>query len=102
VAAGAATSDDGVVHESETAPLDEEGAAGGAAGVLVAMRRGIADVDVLEPRPPAEAKERLAARLLAELEATGDPRVLGGAERLEAYPYYGGSPTKPVAPLQPK
>jgi hypothetical protein len=44
----------------------------------------------------AGVRERLAARLLAELEATGDPRVLGGAERLEAYPYYGGSPMKPV------
>jgi arylsulfatase A-like enzyme len=43
----------------------------------------------------ADVKERLAARLLAELEATGDPRVVGGAERLEAYPYYGGSPMKP-------
>jgi arylsulfatase A-like enzyme len=43
----------------------------------------------------ADVKEQLAARLLAELEATGDPRVVGGAERLEAYPYYGGSPMKP-------
>jgi hypothetical protein len=43
----------------------------------------------------ARVKEQLAARLLAELEATGDPRVVGGAERLEAYPYYGGSPMKP-------
>jgi hypothetical protein len=43
----------------------------------------------------AGVKEQLAARLLAELEATGDPRALGGAERLEAYPYYGGSPMKP-------
>ncbi|HSD27235.1 MAG TPA: sulfatase [Vicinamibacteria bacterium] len=44
----------------------------------------------------AGVRELLAARLLAELEATGDPRVLGGAERLETYPYYGGSPMKPV------
>jgi N-sulfoglucosamine sulfohydrolase len=43
----------------------------------------------------ARVKQELAARLLAELEATGDPRVVGGAERLEAYPYYGGSPMKP-------
>ncbi|HSD66885.1 MAG TPA: sulfatase [Vicinamibacteria bacterium] len=50
----------------------------------------------------AGVKDRLAARLLRELEATGDPRVLGGAERLEAYPYYGGSPTMPVAPPSPK
>jgi arylsulfatase A-like enzyme len=50
----------------------------------------------------AHVKEALAARLVAELEATGDPRVLGGAERLETYPYYGGSPTKPVARPRPK
>jgi N-sulfoglucosamine sulfohydrolase len=50
----------------------------------------------------AEVKERLAARLLAELEATGDPRVLGGAGRLEVYPYYGGSPMKPAAPTRPE
>jgi hypothetical protein len=43
----------------------------------------------------AQVKERLAARLLAELEATRDPRAVGGAERLEAYPYYGGSPMEP-------
>ncbi len=45
----------------------------------------------------AEVRARLAARLLAELEATGDPRVLGGADRLEVYPYYGGGPMKLVA-----
>jgi arylsulfatase A-like enzyme len=43
----------------------------------------------------AEVKEQLAARLRGELEATGDARVVGGAERFEAYPYYGGSPLKP-------
>lgn len=31
----------------------------------------------------------LRAQLRAELEASGDPRVLGGAERWDAYPYYG-------------
>lgn len=51
--------------------------------------------NVAKEREYAQAKGQLAARLLAELEATGDPRVVGGAERLEAYPYYGGSPTKP-------
>jgi hypothetical protein len=43
----------------------------------------------------AEIKERLDARLRAELHATGDPRLVGGAERLEAYPYYGGGPRWP-------
>ena len=46
---------------------------------------------------PAYAKTRreLEALLMAELEATNDPRVVGGAERLEAYPYYGGGPRGP-------
>jgi arylsulfatase A-like enzyme len=50
----------------------------------------------------ARVRDELAARLLAELEATGDPRVVGGAERLEAYPYYGGSPTKPGLAPRPR
>jgi N-sulfoglucosamine sulfohydrolase len=43
----------------------------------------------------AQTRRRLAERLLAELRATADPRVVGGAERLEVYPYYGESPMKP-------
>jgi arylsulfatase A-like enzyme len=43
----------------------------------------------------AEVKKSLETRLMEELRATGDPRVVGGAERLEAYPYYGGSPRWP-------
>jgi len=43
----------------------------------------------------AQVKAQLSERLLSELRRTGDPRVVGGAERLETYPYYGGSPTKP-------
>ena len=43
----------------------------------------------------AQVKKRLESRLMAELRETGDPRVVGGAERLEAYPYYGGSPLWP-------
>ena len=34
----------------------------------------------------------LEARLHAALVESGDPRVLGGAERWDAYPYYGGMP----------
>jgi hypothetical protein len=51
--------------------------------------------NVAEDGAYADVKAQLAARLLAELEATGDPRVVGGAERFEIYPYYGGGPTKP-------
>jgi arylsulfatase A-like enzyme len=43
----------------------------------------------------APVKMELESRLMAELRETGDPRVVGGAERLEAYPYYGGSPLWP-------
>lgn len=40
---------------------------------------------------PAYARERetLERRLMEGLRATSDPRVVGGAERFEAYPYYG-------------
>jgi len=58
--------------------------------------------NVAADRAYAEVKGRLASRLLAELEATGDPRVRGGAERFEVYPYYGGSPMKPGVPSPPQ
>jgi N-sulfoglucosamine sulfohydrolase len=41
----------------------------------------------------ARVKEELAARLTAELRATGDPRVLGTGDVFDAYPYYGGQPS---------
>jgi len=41
----------------------------------------------------AAVKEKLAADLMAELAATGDPRVLGKGDVFDNYPYYGG--TKP-------
>ena len=37
----------------------------------------------------AEIRAELAARLAAGLRDTGDPRLLGGGERFEEYPYYG-------------
>ncbi len=40
----------------------------------------------------AKAKEELAARLMAELKATSDPRVLGTGDVFDTYPYYGGQP----------
>ncbi len=42
----------------------------------------------------ADAKKELAARLLAELKATQDPRVLGQGEVFDGYPYYGGRQPK--------
>ena len=38
----------------------------------------------------AEVQRKLSERLLAELRATGDPRVTGGGEKFDEYPYYGG------------
>ena len=38
----------------------------------------------------AKVRAELSKRMMDELRATGDLRVLGGWERWEAYPYYGG------------
>jgi arylsulfatase A-like enzyme len=43
----------------------------------------------------ADVQKKLAAQLMAELKATGDPRVVGGGELFDDYPYYGGGPMKP-------
>jgi hypothetical protein len=42
----------------------------------------------------AKARDDLREKLLAELKATRDPRVLGEGDRFDRYPYYGG-PQKP-------
>jgi len=38
----------------------------------------------------AETKKKLESSLLAELKATGDPRLLGGGDTFDSYPYNGG------------
>lgn len=43
----------------------------------------------------ATVKAELRDRLEDELRKTGDPRMDGSADHLEAYPYYGGSPKWP-------
>lgn len=43
----------------------------------------------------AETKDRLSSLLMRELEASGDPRVIGGADAFDTYPYFGGIPTYP-------
>jgi arylsulfatase A-like enzyme len=52
-------------------------------------------VNVADDPAYAETKANLSLQLTGELKATGDSRVIGGAERFEAYPYYGGAPRKP-------
>ena len=42
-----------------------------------------------------EAKELLRDLLMSELKASGDPRVIGGGEAFDSYPYFGGIPTYP-------
>lgn len=43
----------------------------------------------------AEAPAELSTRLTAKLRATADPREVGGGERFDRYPYYGGAPAYP-------
>ena len=45
-----------------------------------------------------EIKDKLWLRLRTELTATQDPRVIGGAEQFDRYPYYGGSAWRPAPP----
>lgn len=70
---------------------------------LYDLRRDPDQIDNVAGRPEyASVQADLAARLEAELRATGDPRVLGGAERLESYPYYGSGPIKPGYVAKPE
>ncbi|MGK0302369.1 MAG: N-sulfoglucosamine sulfohydrolase [Planctomycetota bacterium] len=48
-----------------------------------------------------EAVKKLWAQLRSELVATKDPRVIGGGEKFDRYPHYGGSAWRP-APKQTK
>ena len=43
----------------------------------------------------ADVKRKLARQLTAELRATGDPRIIGGGEKFDEYPYLGGGPKHP-------
>jgi arylsulfatase A-like enzyme len=42
----------------------------------------------------ASAKRKLSTQLLAELRASGDPRILGNGDVFDRYPYYGGRQPK--------
>jgi N-sulfoglucosamine sulfohydrolase len=53
-------------------------------------------VNVAKRPEYAAVRQKLGQKLLAELKATQDPRVLGGGEQFDRYPYY-GSPQKPDA-----
>jgi N-sulfoglucosamine sulfohydrolase len=54
------------------------------------QQRNVADVGAYR-----EAQQELSARLRAELAETGDPRVVGGGEEFDRYPYYGAVPQWP-------
>jgi arylsulfatase A-like enzyme len=49
----------------------------------------------------ANARKDLSHRLTNQLRATGDPRVVGGGETFDEYPYLGGAPTFP-GPKKPR
>jgi len=42
----------------------------------------------------ADTLKKLSAALTAELKATGDPRIVGGADVIDTYPYGGGAKKK--------
>ncbi len=42
----------------------------------------------------ADMKESLAGLLMEQLELTADPRVIGGGEKFDEYPYLGGGPRR--------
>lgn len=44
----------------------------------------------------AEVRERLWKQLRDELVATADPRIVGGGEKFDSYPHYGGSAWRPA------
>ena len=44
----------------------------------------------------AAIKKKLAAQLMADLKSTADPRVVGGGEKFDRYPYYGGGRRRPA------
>lgn len=46
-------------------------------------------VNIAEDPDYAEVKKKLATQLMDELKATGDPRLIGGGEKFDAYPYGG-------------
>jgi hypothetical protein len=43
----------------------------------------------------ADIKQKLAAQLMEQLQLTGDPRVVGGAELFDQVPYLGNGPMHP-------
>lgn len=50
----------------------------------------------------AHVKTELASKLTNELEKTEDPRVIGGGEKFDKYPYLGGAPKHPSLPTRGK
>ena len=45
-----------------------------------------------------DVRSRLADQLTAVLKETADPRLIGGAEKFDAYPYYGNPQMRPARP----
>ena len=49
----------------------------------------------------AETGRKLAARLMSQLQATADPRAVGGGDHFDKFPYLGGAPKHPDWPEEP-
>jgi N-sulfoglucosamine sulfohydrolase len=54
--------------------------------------------NVADDKSYAATKDQLSSRLIDELKATADPRVVGDGEKFDRYPYYGGAPEWPFEP----
>ncbi|HUT10632.1 MAG TPA: heparan N-sulfatase, partial [Thermoguttaceae bacterium] len=53
-----------------------------------------------DPQYP-EARGKLAGQLTELLRASGDPRIVGGGEQFDRYPYLGGTPKYPGGGARP-
>jgi uncharacterized sulfatase len=78
-------------HEPGVKPLFEQTCEKRPAEELYDLRKDPHQLQNVAADPAyADAKKKLETSLLAELKATGDPRVLGGGDAFDNYPYYGG------------
>ena len=82
-------------NEPEVKPLFELACAKRPAEELYDLRKDPHQLHNVAADPAyAEAKKQLESSLMAELKATGDPRVLGDGDVFDSYPYYGGRQPK--------
>jgi hypothetical protein len=77
-------------HETAVAPLFDAAFNKRPANELYDLKSDPAQRHNVAEKPEyAIIKAKLASQLESELTASGDPRMVGGAERFDRYPYYG-------------